>query len=222
MITKEMIAEGRANGTIKLVKDPNLEKGTVCQIGDYWFYFGGSKDLDYDPDEYVFHISEEDIQKNILSALEDFREDRLTFGDEYDYYESYLREQADNQTQVFIVVDYIPNVLKNIFSPLQLEDMMLHPESRLNPDVNQKIRDAAIAATEKGILDLCRKHKDKLYHPVGNNTWFCGWAGRCPGFISLETVRSDTLWTIQKDAVGEHIQYFASPDKSQYLRALQN
>lgn len=40
MITKEKIKSGIRDGIIKFVVDPNAESGTVCQIGDWWFYFG--------------------------------------------------------------------------------------------------------------------------------------------------------------------------------------
>ena len=41
MITLDMVEESIRNGKIRLVTDPNMERGTVCQIGDFWFYFGG-------------------------------------------------------------------------------------------------------------------------------------------------------------------------------------
>ena len=36
MITEAMVSEGIRNGSIRFVKDPNSEHGTVCQIGDNW------------------------------------------------------------------------------------------------------------------------------------------------------------------------------------------
>lgn len=43
MITEDMVREGIRNGSVRFVKDPNMEHGTVCQIGDNWFYFGRLK-----------------------------------------------------------------------------------------------------------------------------------------------------------------------------------
>ena len=33
MITEDMVREGIRNGSVRFVKDPNMEHGTVCQIG---------------------------------------------------------------------------------------------------------------------------------------------------------------------------------------------
>ena len=35
------------------ITDPNMGYGTVCKIGDYWFYFGGITAEEMEPDEYV-------------------------------------------------------------------------------------------------------------------------------------------------------------------------
>lgn len=48
-ITKEEIKNGLRKGFVKLVTDPNMESGTVCQIGDNWFYFGGTDSRRHDP-----------------------------------------------------------------------------------------------------------------------------------------------------------------------------
>lgn len=53
MITEDMVREGIRNGSVRFVRDPNMDHGTVCQIGDNWFYFGHLKAEELDPDEYV-------------------------------------------------------------------------------------------------------------------------------------------------------------------------
>ena len=40
-ITKEDIANGITDGIVRFIVDPNMEEGTVCEIGENWFYFGG-------------------------------------------------------------------------------------------------------------------------------------------------------------------------------------
>ena len=34
MITENMVREGIRNGSVRFVRDPNMDHGTVCQIGD--------------------------------------------------------------------------------------------------------------------------------------------------------------------------------------------
>ena len=92
MISKEMVRDGIHNGSIHFVKDPNMEHGTVCQIGDDWFYFGCLKAEELDPDEYVESIPEDDVVGLVFNTLEEFREDGA-FDDEYAYYEAYLTER---------------------------------------------------------------------------------------------------------------------------------
>lgn len=92
MITKEMVRDGIHNGSICFVKDPNMEHGTVCQIGDDWFYFGCLKAEELDPDEYVESMPEDDVVGLVFNTLEEFREDGV-FDDEYAYCEAYLTER---------------------------------------------------------------------------------------------------------------------------------
>ena len=51
MITKEKIKAGLHEGAVRLITDPNMESGTVCQIGELWFYFGGETAEDMTPQE---------------------------------------------------------------------------------------------------------------------------------------------------------------------------
>ena len=60
MITEDMVREGIRNGSVRFVKDPNMEHGTVCQIGEDWFYFGCLKAEELDPDEYITEMPEDD------------------------------------------------------------------------------------------------------------------------------------------------------------------
>lgn len=93
MITEDMVREGIRNGSVRFVKDPNMEHGTVCQIGDNWFYFGRLKAEELDPDEYVKATPEADVVGLICNTLDEFRKSGETFEDEYAYYEAYLNEQ---------------------------------------------------------------------------------------------------------------------------------
>lgn len=93
MITEDMVREGIRNGSVRFVKDPNMEHGTVCQIGEDWFYFGCLKAEELDPDEYIKAMPEADVVGLICNTLDEFRKSGETFGDEYAYYEAYLNEQ---------------------------------------------------------------------------------------------------------------------------------
>ncbi len=91
MITKQMIADGLAKHLVQLVTDPNEGAGTVCQIGEWWFYFDTDEAPNLEPDAYVSNVSIADIVDKIFDTLQDFKTDD-TFKDEYDYYEAVLSE----------------------------------------------------------------------------------------------------------------------------------
>lgn len=91
MITKEMIASGIENQIIKFAVDPNMRHGTVCKIGDYWFYFGGLTAEEMNPEEYMQNVPIEDVVNEIFITLQNFAEDEC-FKDEYDYYKSVLSQ----------------------------------------------------------------------------------------------------------------------------------
>ena len=91
MITLNMIVRGLQTGIISLVVDPNMEYGTVCQIGDSWFYFGGLTAEEENPDEYKFHVPFMDYAHDIYETLCKLRLDSV-LKHEYDYYESILKK----------------------------------------------------------------------------------------------------------------------------------
>lgn len=89
MITKKKILSGLKEKLITLITDPNMECGTVCKIGDCWFYFGGETAEEMEPDEFLKCIPEEDIVNEIFDTLETFRQDDECL-DEYEYYDTIL------------------------------------------------------------------------------------------------------------------------------------
>lgn len=96
MITKNMVIEGYNKGLIELIKSPNGD-GIVCQIGDYWFYFGGETASMYDDiEEYKSVTLTSCIVNDIYETLEEFFNTGGEFEDEYLYYECYLRENGIN------------------------------------------------------------------------------------------------------------------------------
>lgn len=89
MITKNKILSGINEHLIRFVIDPNMDSGTVCQIGDSWFYFGGFTAEEMDPNEYVANTPIDDIVQEIFDVLDDFRKCE-DLKDEYDYYDAVL------------------------------------------------------------------------------------------------------------------------------------
>lgn len=97
MITKQMIAEAYDKGIAKLVASPN-EDGTVCQIGDNWFYFGGETAEGVAPEVYETAVPMNDIIDEIFAVLGDFQKSGDELLDEYKYYECYLKEHGIKET----------------------------------------------------------------------------------------------------------------------------
>lgn len=92
-ISREMIAEGYRTGLIRLIESPNGD-GTVCNIADNWFYFGGLEAEGISPEEYKNAVPEEDIISEIFSVLDDFKTSGEEFLDEYRYYALHLQEHG--------------------------------------------------------------------------------------------------------------------------------
>ena len=95
VITDDMIRAGIRKNIVKFVIDPNMKSGTVCQIGDNWFYFGGPSAEAQNPEEYVKNTGEDDLVREICDVLDCFRHDGPENRDEYLYYYAYLRENLE-------------------------------------------------------------------------------------------------------------------------------
>lgn len=93
MITKELITEGVKEGIIRFVPDPNTCIGTVCQIGEHWFYLSDLTAAEQSPDEYLASMTSEGLTDEVHETLCCFMDpDELS--DEYAYYEAYLKERV--------------------------------------------------------------------------------------------------------------------------------
>lgn len=95
MITKELIRKGVESKVIRFESDPDGIDGlgTVCAIGEYWFYFGGLTAEELTPDEYQENVPMEEIIDEIFDALEEFRKFD-DFKGEYEYYQCLLDEKC--------------------------------------------------------------------------------------------------------------------------------
>lgn len=85
------VLDGLDAGVIRLVVDPNMDEGTVCEIGDSWFYFGGMTAEEMTPEEYLRDIPKADIAREITETLQGFENER-DWDSEWDYYRAVLDE----------------------------------------------------------------------------------------------------------------------------------
>lgn len=95
-ITLEMVRNAFEVGLIRLILSPNGD-GIACQIGELWFYFGGTTAEEYGSvDAFLQDIPTEDIVSDIFTTLEAFRQDgasgEVEFAEEYAYYCCFLQE----------------------------------------------------------------------------------------------------------------------------------
>ena len=101
IIDKNSIVNGIRNGSIELVKSPHGD-GVVCNIGDYWFYFGGREAEFYgDPDQYMKDMGLDKVVNQIFEALEDLKEGKTEkdYADEWWYYYYFLKEYDQRRGQ---------------------------------------------------------------------------------------------------------------------------
>lgn len=96
-MTKDMIAHGIDEEVIRFVTDPNMGRGTVCQIGDCWFYFGGSMAEELSPEEYLGAVAKCELVQEVYETLDAFSKDGEELADEYRYYEAYLNERVGDR-----------------------------------------------------------------------------------------------------------------------------
>lgn len=87
VITEDIVRRAYRQGIIKLVGDDE----TVCQIGDYWFWFGGETAEAYSAKEYAACIPEDTIIQEIYKTLSDFK-DTAGYEYEYLYYKYFISE----------------------------------------------------------------------------------------------------------------------------------
>lgn len=108
VLKEPVIREGVQKGIIRFVLDPNGDgkTGTVCKIGENWFYFGGLTAEQSSPEEYVRDVPEEDIVKEVLDTLLSFKDSGKELEDEYVYYALFLKEKlAEAQRKALILAD---------------------------------------------------------------------------------------------------------------------
>lgn len=89
MITKEIIKECVEKGFIRFIVDPNMGQGTVCQIGDRWFCFGGETAEKENPAEFLANADMDEVVRDVCETLDGYRQ-LPDSPEEYQYYEAFL------------------------------------------------------------------------------------------------------------------------------------
>lgn len=114
MITREMVEQAYEEDIIKLIDSPN-DDGTVCEIGDHWFYFDMIHGEDFFSVSYKENFTTGYILDRIYDALESMRLCPDDYSSEYAYYESYILVWLDPKhkklTQMRFVAKKISEIL---------------------------------------------------------------------------------------------------------------
>lgn len=87
-----MIEDGIKYHLIRFINDPSVGSGTVCAIGDNWFYFGGELVENINSNELFDFFTENEIVDFVFNVFESLcKSENEEAIDEYQYYYSYLR-----------------------------------------------------------------------------------------------------------------------------------
>lgn len=90
-ITLSEVSRGIDEGIVRLVTDPNMDSGTVAEIGGSWFYFDGVDAEGRSPDEYARDFPQGHVARRIHEALREF-ENEAEYSDEWAYYRAVFDE----------------------------------------------------------------------------------------------------------------------------------
>lgn len=109
-----MLKQAYEEGIVKLIDSPN-DDGTVCEIGEHWFYFDMIHGEDFFSVNYKENFTTNYILDRIYDVLESMRFFPDDYGTEYAYYESYMLEhlKASNkkQTQMRLAAKKMSEIL---------------------------------------------------------------------------------------------------------------
>lgn len=168
MITEAMVSEGIRNGSIRFVKDPNSEHGTVCQIGDNWFCFGGETAEEMQPEEYLKAVPIEDVASEVFGVLDDFAWARDEFGDEYAYYEAYLRECAEQSPKMKVerAIEILDPEHRELYDSIE----PVNEACRMGMEALKKIADGRLVEVVRCKDCIYRNHVTKFCHMHSQET----------------------------------------------------
>lgn len=92
---ERLLEAGIRNGAVQIIPQPDGFGDTVCQIGEYWFYFGAYTTGRISPLEYLLGTTKKKLVKALADSLEGIRDDLDDA--EYAYYVCILRDASENQ-----------------------------------------------------------------------------------------------------------------------------
>lgn len=170
IITKDTIHKGLESGLITLIKNPQQDTGTVCQIGEYWFYFGGETAEEYGPKLLQYLVPYQDIESEIYDALMQFKENEENKS-EYLYYLAMFEESGYTQQKdltvfikdMFYMGDGRFCILMNSAS---FDTDLLYPTS----DKDEFLKKTRIGRAY--LIDKCMKNYDVICS-IGEFTEIC-------------------------------------------------
>ena len=71
MFNLQVVKQGIETGKIRFIEK---ELTTVCEIGDYWFYFMSSEDENLLPEEFVAEYTIDEQAEQVFAALTDWED----------------------------------------------------------------------------------------------------------------------------------------------------
>ena len=145
MLSKDTIKKAINDGIITFVADPTAESGTVCKIGNNWFYFGGQTAEQYNPNDYLKYANIDDIVNSIYEVLDEFSKLDM-FHDEYLYYEAYITHNLKVKNDTITVE--ADNIDKAEYDILLLNVDMKLPWS----DLLQRVKTPNLSLTDAAAL----------------------------------------------------------------------
>lgn len=199
MITIEMVKKGYEKGIIQIVKSPHKD-GVVCQIGEFWFYFGGLTAEEYSlPDKYKKAIPKETIIQEIYDLLNSFSKQK-EFIDEYNYYESILIE--NNITEEMHTTEQAALHLQHLRDELIIKNNMK----------NIWCLDTAInfLKVEEKVNELMKNNEENFKHlqPEDKHLYAAGYADYNKGYA--EGVHDGLLSVLKSLKIKTEEEYYKS------------
>lgn len=125
MITREQIEAGIQQKIVRFIVDPNMGHGTVCEIGEHWFYFGGETAEAENPEEFLRNADVKDVVNSIMDTLTD-----IGTIDDYEcgYYEAVLKESLRvGDWQKIDTLKERNEKLERLWA--EIEDVPMNPET---------------------------------------------------------------------------------------------
>jgi len=94
LINKEDVLQGFKNGVVHIINNPN-DGEVAAQIGEHWFYFAGSEDVELGADVYVSQVGLDNVAEMVANAVNGLMGDTTDNSTEWLYYRAVLNEMQN-------------------------------------------------------------------------------------------------------------------------------